>query len=1305
MLRRFKSIAGLGLAGIIVAGLLIGAIRLAAPFADRFRSELTTVLAESLGLEVRVGGLELRLAGLMPRLGVRDAVLSDPMSGRPRLTLDRLWVDLNPIASLRALAPCIESVILVGARLVIKRLPDGDILVTGLEGLAGKDPEAMNFFLGRGRFELADSEVYWIDNRDGAPPLHFSGVRVRFENQGERHRIGVFARGFEGRPTQLRLVGEVRGKPHRPEDWSGEVYLRWQDEDPGRMLTGRLPAGLSLESEAAVIEIWSRLEAGHFGRSLSRIEVTGLSVEGAASAVAAPPLRFDRVAGWLHWQRVDTGWQLAGEDLNLIRDGTRRPVSDLGVRYRQDDDGGWTLTGGSRFVDLADVRDLLARLPWLLPAVADRLDAIRPGGGLHDPRFRLGHRSGRPPRWAVSGRVEDLNLAAHGHFPGVRGLTAELAANERAGRLVLDDDDLVVDLPRLFPHPLQLDTAVGAIGWRWEHEGTLRIDTREVRIGNADIATRSCASVVLPADGGSPVIDLHTELRDVDLAVVPTYLPSRRLREKLVSWIEHALVGGRVPAGALLFRGALADFPFDEHQGRFQVSFPVRDGILEFHPDWPRAEALNGEVRFENREVRASFEQGRMLDSDLVHVSVHIPDLDRIVAVAIRGRAEGPFSDGLRVLGESPLRKRFGALAATFEVQGDMSLDLDLKVPLRYQGRKDPFRLTGELSWPDAAVLTMTDGVLELTDLAGKLRFTERTLEAQSVAAKLWGVPIRLDLATRRSGKNAAPITRIRARGRFPTAVLAQQFPSQAWKSLQGQARLALALELAETNFGASLPPLDFVLTSDLAGLALDLPAPLGKTEAGTRKLRLAGRLARDKALRIRGTYGDLGFDLGLDRGRDDKRRLTRGVFHLGGSPRPLPKRAGFHLDGTIVALDLGPWLDWWSGRKLLGRSDPGSSDRLRSMRVQVGRLSIAGMVLDDVRLELDHRGNHWEAKVESRELTGEAVIPLRLGDEPVQVRLAWLDLKGLLERDPRDSRASGDKQHIDPRRVHGLNLRIRELLWEENPLGRVILSARRVPSGLEFSTISLAGSSLSLQGQGRWWWTGIGPRSGFSFTARGSDLGRFLRSLEFKSLLHETPARVGLDLGWSGAPGQLSMAELEGDIRIDLGAGSLLAVEPGVGRVLGILNFNALQRRLALDFGDLFGTGYAFEKIFGQITIGNGSATITELLIEGPAADISITGGANLVARQLDQTVTVTPSLGTGAAIAGAVAAGPLVGAAMLLVDRISDGAVDKLGRHRYHLRGPWTAPEIRRKSWAEGSQDTSTTDSESKSPVPGPD
>ena len=184
----FKSVAArtfrLGLMGILAVGVSIGAIHLALPFADLFRSELEDRLAEALGMEVRVGRLELGLAGLVPRLRLRDAVFLDPENGCPRLSLAQLRIDLDPVASLGALAPRVASVTLVGARLVVRRLPTGAIVVTGLEGLTGDDPAALGFFLGHGRFRLVDSELSWIDEQLGAPPLQLSEVRLDFENRG-----------------------------------------------------------------------------------------------------------------------------------------------------------------------------------------------------------------------------------------------------------------------------------------------------------------------------------------------------------------------------------------------------------------------------------------------------------------------------------------------------------------------------------------------------------------------------------------------------------------------------------------------------------------------------------------------------------------------------------------------------------------------------------------------------------------------------------------------------------------------------------------------------------------------------------------------------------------------------------------------------------------------------------------------------------------------------------------------------------------------------------------------------------------
>jgi len=200
----------LGLMGILAVGVSIGAIRLALPFADLFRSELEDRLAEALGMEVQVGRLELGLAGLVPRLWLRDAVFLDPENGRPRLSLAQLRIDLDPVASLGALTPRVASVTLVGARLAVRRLPTGAIVVTGLEGLTGDDPAALGFFLGHGRFRLVDNELSWIDEQLGAPPLQLSEVRLDFENRGERHRIGILARYLDDRRSRLRSADTRR---------------------------------------------------------------------------------------------------------------------------------------------------------------------------------------------------------------------------------------------------------------------------------------------------------------------------------------------------------------------------------------------------------------------------------------------------------------------------------------------------------------------------------------------------------------------------------------------------------------------------------------------------------------------------------------------------------------------------------------------------------------------------------------------------------------------------------------------------------------------------------------------------------------------------------------------------------------------------------------------------------------------------------------------------------------------------------------------------------------------------------------
>ncbi len=107
---------------------------------------------------------------------------------------------------------------------------------------------------------------------------------------------------------------------------------------------------------------------------------------------------------------------------------------------------------------------------------------------------------------------------------------------------------------------------------------------------------------------------------------------------------------------------------------------------------------------------------------------------------------------------------------------------------------------------------------------------------------------------------------------------------------------------------------------------------------------------------------------------------------------------------------------------------------------------------------------------------------------------------------------------------------------------------------------------------------------------------------------------------------------------RLDLHArnGQLLELEPGAGRVLGLLSVTQLPRRLMFDFRDFFSKGFAFNQIDGSMQFGQGMARTDKVLIEGPAANITIRGQADLRNQQFDQTIDVNPRAGNLLTVVG---------------------------------------------------------------------
>jgi uncharacterized protein YhdP len=257
--------------------------------------------------------------------------------------------------------------------------------------------------------------------------------------------------------------------------------------------------------------------------------------------------------------------------------------------------------------------------------------------------------------------------------------------------------------------------------------------------------------------------------------------------------------------------------------------------------------------------------------------------------------------------------------------------------------------------------------------------------------------------------------------------------------------------------------------------------------------------------------------------------------------------------------------------------------------------------------------------------------------------------------------------------------LNIADLRVNDANLGLLRLNAQRAPEGLRFTQVSLRGGQLELDSAGHWSVNRSRYETELGGFVSAADLGDLLVDLGYSRQVEQAPSNIEFLLRWPGDPAQFHRATIGGNVGLDVGSGRIVELDPGVTRVVGLLNLNALTRRLRLDFSDIYKKGYSFDSIKGDFKFDGGTATASNLRVLGPTGRIDLDGEADMVNRTLDQHVTVTPNLDATLPIAGTLAGGPVAGLAVLVAQRVMTKQVDELNRFEYSLRGPWTEPEVR--------------------------
>ncbi|MBD3671825.1 MAG: hypothetical protein HUJ29_13730 [Gammaproteobacteria bacterium] len=404
-------------------------------------------------------------------------------------------------------------------------------------------------------------------------------------------------------------------------------------------------------------------------------------------------------------------------------------------------------------------------------------------------------------------------------------------------------------------------------------------------------------------------------------------------------------------------------------------------------------------------------------------------------------------------------------------------------------------------------------------------------------------------------------------------------------------------------------------LNSQMQGMAIDLPDPMGKAADIPAELNAQWDFnTRQLDISFR---NDVHAALWLD-DATDAMRLRRGELRFGPGEAAVPTTNVLRLSGKLEDFPLSQWLRSFN-------ADQGNGD------------SVDGL--------------------------------------PMQVRLDYLQVREDDEAESETSPSSSRASSTSDNELPTIDIDIRELFYKDIELGRFNMLANGFNNGYKIDVLAFNGPLFSFSSKG-YWNQGDSPLTALSIQLNARSTERLLSRFGFDTPIRGGRLSVDGNLQWPGSPGDFKIEDLEGASKFRISDGRLENIEPGAGRVLGLFSFQALPRRLALDFRDLFGKGYRFDSIRGQFKLEDGNAYTPSIVINSPSARITMSGRTGLKAQDYDYDVIVVPGDGTNLFVAGALAGGVQTGVVVWLVEKMLN--IEKYTRFIYKIEGTWEDPVV---------------------------
>jgi len=911
---------------------------------------------------------------------------------------------------------------------------------------------------------------------------------------------------------------------------------------------------------------------------------------------------------------------------------------------------------------------------FLPESVTRVLQTLSPRGqvqGLH-----VGQQEGR---WEVDAALTGVETSPWQQAPGGGPLDAWVEARDFRGRVLFSSHgDSTLYFPEFFAAPMQLRHAEGEVEWVYDGPSTM-VSGKHLNANWDGAQVSGGFGLIMENQRGHFGLDL--DFSDVDALERPLaqWLPLSVIDDELQAWLLND-IGGYVSEGSLqlsqpLGKGASAeDFTAT-------LALAITRGHLPIAPGWPRLDDVEGRLKWQNRVLKAEIDhaQSHGVTASEGEVVMEDETLNLSGQLYAQGAALTSF---LQAIPEIDL-----TMLSDFQLQGDTQGDISLSLPLNA-----PEALQLEINaQPRFSEVVYQPLDLRLQSVEGDLAWLQDGERAGLVGeanARLLGGTINADIDTQRDS--------VQLQGSVATAAL---FALAGLDDSQG--RLPLEGQLAWQGGIGLMPTPTLRLESRLVGVTSHLPEPFAKPPeqpwpwtltADIDTGRMESRLADIASARFQQRNGALA-----------------GSLNVGSQAERLPAwpaQPGVNLNAGVPRFDPLAWQQaiaplMAAGAPVLsnGRSSNGASSNGGSRPLAVALTTpcvvFQGECLGSIRATGGMNAGLIDMDLSGNLVTGRLQYNAR-SSHPLDIAIDALSLDRLLalanvQHDSGAPTPDSWLHAVDTQRpvtaaipawladVPNGRLRLADITMGPRRFGPLTAYWRTDGNRFSLTPVGLTIGQLSARGELYWEGNANVSHTRADISIQGGDIGTALERLDQPVAMRSRSTDVAASLDWPGAPWQLALSRADGTIRTDIRDGRFVTLESAPARLIGLLNFDNILRRLRLDFSDVTGQGTAFNRVTGTADVTGGLLTLRgPLQIDAPATTLTLTGSVDLVTRELDQRLGVTLPVTQSLPIAAIAIGAPIVGGALFLADQLFGDALDRATTLHYRVRGPWTSPQV---------------------------